>query len=69
MYDYDEKPRKKPMDSKNKHPFAITCRKCGGNDVTVIAYEHQDLGIRCNSCRASIRCGTYHTMRGDYSDM
>lgn len=66
---YDEEPRKKKMDGKAKHPFAITCRRCGSNSVKVIAYEHQDLGIICNSCGASVCCGTYYTDSGDYSEM
>lgn len=56
------------MDSKTKHPFAITCRKCGSNDVSVFAYEHRDLGIKCNKCGKFISCGVYHTQDYDYSD-
>ena len=55
------------MDSKRKHPFAITCRKCGSNRVLVIAFEYQDLGIRCKSCGAFVDCGVYDTDEGDYS--
>ena len=57
------------MDGKTKHPFAITCRKCGGNDIAVIAYEHHDLGIKCLSCGCFLDCGDYYTQRYDYSDM
>ena len=64
----EDEPSRKKMDGKNKHPFAITCRKCGSNDVTVTAYEYYDLGIKCNSCGCSINCGSYHTTSGDYSD-
>lgn len=67
MY-WDNEKRKK-MDGKTKHPFAITCRKCGSNSVMVIAYEHQDLGIRCKHCGYELSCGTYHTDNYDYSDM
>ena len=56
------------MDGKNKHPFAIVCRKCGSNDVTVTAYEHFDLEIICNNCGKCVSCGRYHTLRGDYSE-
>lgn len=38
------------MDSRKKHPFAITCRKCGSNRATVYAYDYQYLGIKCKSC-------------------
>lgn len=55
------------MDSKRKHPFAITCRKCGSNRVSVIAFEYQDLEIRCKSCGAIVDCGVYDTEEGDYS--
>lgn len=57
------------MDSKKKHPFAITCRKCGSNRVKVIAYEYHDLGICCKDCGFSISCVDYHTDKYDYSDM
>lgn len=62
---HDNKTNK--MDSKNKHPFAITCRKCGSNSVAVIAYEYRDLGIRCKSCGFELSCGEYHTDENDYS--
>ena len=57
------------MDSKSKHPFAITCRKCGSNDVVVTAYEHWDLGIKCRNCGFDLNCGRYYTKEDDYSDM
>lgn len=68
MY-FDDEPKRKKMDGKTKHPFAITCRKCGGNDIIVIAYEYQDLGIRCRCCGYELSCGTYYTQLYDYSDM
>ena len=55
------------MGSKRKHPFAITCRKCGSNKVVVIAFEHRDLEIRCKSCGAAVDCGIYDAEEGDYS--
>lgn len=67
-YNYEEK-RNNKMDGKSKHPFAITCRKCGGNDVVVIAFEYQDLGIRCRNCGFELDCGRYYTKECDYSDM
>lgn len=56
------------MNSKRKHPFAITCRKCGSNHVKVIAYDFHSLEIRCCECEFSLDCGTYDTLIGDYSD-
>lgn len=56
------------MDSKRKHPFAITCRKCGSNSVNVIAYEYRDLGIKCKRCGSFVSCGIYDTESGDYSE-
>lgn len=69
MYrDYDT-PNNRKMDGKTRHPFAITCRKCGSNDIVVIAYEHHDLGIKCRRCGFELDCGTYYTKEYDYSDM
>ena len=67
-YDYGER-RSSKMDGKTKHPFAITCRKCGGNDIVVTAYEHLDLGIKCRCCGYELDCGRYYTKENDYSDM
>lgn len=67
-YDYKER-RSNKMDAKTKHPFAITCRKCGCNDVVIVAYDHRDLGIRCRGCGYELDCGTYYTKENDYSDM
>ena len=67
-YCYDERKNNR-MDSKNKHPFAITCRKCGGNDVKVVAFDFHSLEITCNSCGFCLDCGSYFTQEGDYSDM
>lgn len=55
------------MDSKRKHPFTMTCRKCGSNRVSVIAFEFLSLEIRCKSCGAFVDCGKYDTEEGDYS--
>lgn len=56
------------MDSKKKHPFAITCRRCGSNSVVVYSFEYRDIEIRCKSCGNSISCGEYHTDRYNYSE-
>lgn len=70
-YDYDdyEGRRKNKMDGKSKHPFAITCRKCGCNDIVVIAFEHRDLEIKCRGCGFVLDCGDYYTQQYDYSNM
>ena len=65
--DYEEKNNK--MDGKTKHPFAITCRKCGGNNVAVIAFDYRELEIKCKRCGLTVNCGSYHTNKYDYSDM
>ena len=41
----------------------------GGKDIMVIAYECQDLGIRCRCCGYELGCGTYYTKQYDYSNM
>lgn len=69
MYGYFEKLREQQMDEANKHPFRIKCRKCGCEDIMVVPYEHNDLGIKCNGCGFTLSCGTYHTAIGDYSNM
>lgn len=65
--DYEERKNNK-MDGKTKHPFAITCRKCGCNDIMVIAFEYHDLGIKCRGCGYQLDCGIYYTKEYDYSD-
>lgn len=67
-YNLNEQPREEKMDEETRHPFAITCCRCGSNSVKVIAYEYKDLCIICKSCGVSIECGTYHTDFGDYSE-
>jgi len=70
-YDWSREERRvgiKKMDSKTKHPFNITCRKCGSNCVVVTACDFCDLQIKCKSCGASVKCGAYHTDAYDYSD-
>lgn len=71
MYDwYDEyEKHNKKMDSKSKHPFNITCRRCGSNRIMVVAAEYLDLVIKCMDCEKEINCGTYYTYQGDYSGM
>lgn len=57
------------MDSKNKHPFAISCRKCGSNRVVVCAYDYHSLEIKCKNCGSVLDCGYYDTEENDYSEM
>lgn len=59
------------MNSENqkpKHPFTITCRKCGSNNIGVYAHDYDDLEIRCRECGRSIECRYYYTMMFDYSE-
>ena len=53
---------------KFKHPFNIICRKCGRNNVSIYAFDYDDIEIRCLECGKTIECREYHTMKGDYSD-
>ena len=69
MYGYFEKLRENQMDEANKHPFDIRCRRCDSHNIMVVPYDHNDLGIKCNSCGTFLSCGTYHTAIGDYSGM
>lgn len=57
------------MDSKKKHPFAITCRKCGSNRVVVRAFDYHGLEISCKNCGFFLDCGYYDTEENDYSVM
>lgn len=66
-YDY-KKNKNNKMDGKTKHPFVITCRKCGGNDVEVYAHDNHDLSIKCKDCGLYLNCGSYHTKEYDYSN-
>lgn len=36
----------------NPAPFTVICNNCGSHDVTIVAYEYYDLGIKCNYCGA-----------------
>lgn len=56
-------------EEKFKHPFAITCKKCGCDDITVTAFDFRELEIKCNNCGYVLDCGRYHTKQYDYSDM
>lgn len=41
-------------------PFYITCGNCNSHNVTVFAYDHMDLEIRCNSCGSYLDVGKYN---------
>ena len=41
---------RRKMRSKKEKPFAITCRYCGCNACTVIAFGYRELEIRCKGC-------------------
>ena len=69
MYDWynDYDKQNKKMNGKTKHPFAISCRKCGSNRITVFAAEYRDLEIKCEDCGCYVDCGIYYTWKDDYS--
>ena len=46
----------------NAAPFKVICNNCGSHDVTIIAYEYYDLGIKCN------RCGAFLGDYGKYNE-
>ena len=54
-------------EEKREVPFRIECTNCGSHNVDVIAYEHWDLGIKCNSCGSWVSCGKYNetTYKGE----
>ena len=66
-FDYEET-KSRRMDGKTKHPFAITCRKCGSNAVMVKAFDCCDVELKCKSCGNTLSCGSYHTDCYDYSN-
>ena len=55
-------------EQKFKHPFVITCKKCGSDNIQVFALEYNDLAIRCSDCGLYLNCGSYHTKEYDYSN-
>lgn len=48
------------MSKEKPKPFTIICNNCGSNDVTVTAFEHYDLGIKCHNCGAYLNYGSYN---------
>lgn len=43
-------------------PFKVVCTNCGSGNVTVIAFDHWDLDIKCNCCDSYLNCGRYNPM-------
>lgn len=41
-------------------PFDVICTNCGSHNVQVTAYEHLDLGIRCQHCGSYLTYGSYN---------
>ena len=58
--------RGKNMEEMNKRiPFDVICTNCGSHNVTVTAFEHWDLEIKCNSCGSYLTYGRYNPMSYD----
>ena len=41
-------------------PFTVICNNCGSHDVTVTAWDHYDLGIKCYTCGSYLNYGSYN---------
>lgn len=41
-------------------PFDVICTNCGSHNVTVTAFEHFDLEIKCNICGSYLSYGRYN---------
>lgn len=54
--------RGKKKEEIKKAPFEIICTNCGSHNVTVTAFEHWDLQIRCKECGSYVDCGSYNEM-------
>lgn len=46
-------------------PFDVICTNCGSHNVTVTAFEHYDLEIKCNRCGSYLSYGSYNPMSYD----
>lgn len=49
-------------DENKEIPFDVICTNCGSHNVTVTAFEHWDLGIKCNSCGSYLSYGRYNPL-------
>lgn len=47
-------------EEKREVPFDVICTNCGSHNVTVTAFEHFDLDIKCNSCGSYLSYGSYN---------
>ena len=41
-------------------PFDVICTNCGSHNVTITAFEHWDLEIKCNNCGSYLSYGRYN---------
>ena len=48
------------MRTEKPKPFTVICNNCGSHDVTITAFEHYDLGIKCYNCGAYLNYGSYN---------
>ena len=47
-------------ETNRKVPFDVICTNCGSHNVTVTAFEHLNLEIKCNSCGSYLDGGRYN---------
>ena len=44
-------------------PFDVVCNNCGSHNVTITAFEHLDLEIKCEKCGSYLTYGRYNTIK------
>ena len=44
-------------------PFDVVCNNCGSHNVTITAFEHLDLEIKCEKCGYYLTYGRYNTIK------
>lgn len=44
-------------------PFDVVCNNCGSHNVTITAFEHWDLEIKCEKCGSYLTYGRYNPIK------
>lgn len=44
-------------------PFDVVCTNCGSHNVTITAFEHLDLEIKCEKCGSYLTYGRYNPIK------